>query len=131
MLTALQDLHVDEAHACASGDNCVQLVDDEVDMDADDTSISLCSECVNTHKLPTVFCSPKCADASFQRHREEVHLPQRESHEAEVEDEDKLAYEGEDKTKYDAKNISDHLIAMDEAMREFQQRNSVEALPLN
>lgn len=39
--------------------------------------IHFCTECLTTLKQPTTWCSLTCADANFQRHREEVHLSER------------------------------------------------------
>lgn len=57
------------------------------------SDIRFCTECLTTLKQPTVWCSPACAAADFQRHREEVHLPERRKRGlAEDEDEAQLEY---------------------------------------
>ncbi|KAK4145360.1 uncharacterized protein C8A04DRAFT_26867 [Dichotomopilus funicola] len=40
-------------------------------------TILFCTECLTTFHQPILWCSPACADANFQSHREGVHLPER------------------------------------------------------
>lgn len=41
------------------------------------SDVRFCRECLTSFKQPTIWCSLTCADADFQRHHEDVHLPER------------------------------------------------------
>ncbi len=81
-----------------------------------------CRECISTLKLPFVFCSPHCCDVNFQHHRDEIHLPERKKTHSEVDDESLLEFATEDKTQYRARKIEEHLITLDDAIEEYQQK---------
>ncbi|KAL2269458.1 hypothetical protein VTJ83DRAFT_1642 [Remersonia thermophila] len=80
--------------------------------------IRFCTECLATLKQPTAWCSLACADASFARHRDEVHLPRRKARGEEdpngdealfelVEDEDGGDEDGGDESKTKTKKKDD------------------------
>lgn len=110
------------AHRCASGPNCTNVNDADVEMDEDRRLPVFCRECIATLKLPSVFCSPRCYDTNFQRHRDEIHLPGRKRKHSEIDDEGRLEFAAEDKTQYQARRIEEHLITLDDAMEVYQQR---------
>ena len=96
-----------------------------------------CRECVLSLKQASgsVFCSARCYDANFQHHRDGVHLPGRREKargrggggEVAVsgndDDEALLEYADEDRTQYRARKIEEHLITLDDALREYQQQS--------
>ena len=96
-----------------------------------------CRECVLSLKQASgsVFCSARCYDANFQHHREGVHLPERErrrgrktQHDHDDDDHDDealllLEYADEGRTQYRARKIEEHLITLDDALREYQQKS--------
>ncbi|KAI5917526.1 hypothetical protein F4810DRAFT_696029 [Camillea tinctor] len=116
------EAHTRETHECAAGDECTLVADEDVEMNTgDQTMLTLCQECVETLETPSTFCSSRCFNLNFQRHREEVHLPGRQKAGFEVKDENQLVFDDEDKTKYGAKQIEDHIVTLHEAIAQWQQ----------
>lgn len=76
-----------------------------------------------------MWCSLTCADADFQRHREEVHLPERKKLGLGVDDEGQLEYDdrpgGDSERKYRAKDIHALTTTLDEAVGEWEEKNHV------
>ncbi|KAK3393127.1 hypothetical protein B0H63DRAFT_11044 [Podospora didyma] len=132
-----------ETHTCASGDECVQLQpqdeDERMQEDIEQNSnpnpskpnneIQFCRECTSPLKIPTMWCSVRCADANFQRHRETVHMPARKRLGYVVTDRDRLDYSSsggpDSETRYHAKNISDHLASYSTLVGEWEETNIV------
>ncbi|KAI0008655.1 hypothetical protein F4779DRAFT_586208 [Xylariaceae sp. FL0662B] len=114
--------HVNATHECASGQACVTLHDEDVEMDGNRSVPVFCRECVENAGIPSAFCSLRCFDANFQNHRDSVHVPERQRAQREVNDESLLEFDPEDKTRYRARKIGDHLITLDDAMSEWQQK---------
>ncbi|KAH8886867.1 hypothetical protein GQ53DRAFT_727476 [Thozetella sp. PMI_491] len=102
-------------HTCAAGAACVSLQDEDVDMDRQ-ISLVFCKECVDSLKLPTVFCSINCYAANFQRHRERVHLPARERGGTTRDDENELVYDDSAKTRYRPRDVRGGVKAWYEAV---------------
>ncbi|KAI1140991.1 hypothetical protein F5Y05DRAFT_375873 [Hypoxylon sp. FL0543] len=114
--------HVKAVHECASGQECVRLHDEDVEMDDGGTVLVFCRECVETLGIPSTFCSSRCFNENFQHHRDDVHLPERRSTRHEIDDENQLEYDTEDKTRYRARKIEEHLVTFDDAMAEWQRK---------
>ncbi len=94
------------AHKCLNSDDVRHT---ELTLEGALLDPCLCRECVDSLKLATTYCSPPCAEADFQRHRESVHMPARESRGMIVIDGDSLVYADDEHTKYHAKDIRDHI----------------------
>jgi hypothetical protein len=107
------------SHSCVAGDGCVRLTDSDVDMDGagEEESVCLCRECLDCLQQPSVYCSPRCAEADFPRHRDTVHVPGRQRLGMELDDKGKLRVSEGDPSKYYAKDISEHLIPLAEALK--------------
>ncbi|KAK7740693.1 hypothetical protein SLS53_005161 [Cytospora paraplurivora] len=121
------DLHVEECHGCAGGERCVQLVEDDIDMDLDNADDYLCRECMEL-KIESVYCSIRCAELNFQRHRENVHIRERRKQDIAVDrDLDDLVFDEADRSRYHARNIRSHLAAIGELMGGLRQRNGMNA----
>jgi hypothetical protein len=92
--------------------------------------LCFCTECLTTLAQPTIWCCLACADADFQRHREEIHLPERKTLGLVVDDEGQLEYmdgaadDGSDR-RYRAKDISALTTSLDRAAGEWEARNRV------
>ncbi|KAL2260732.1 hypothetical protein VTK26DRAFT_5165 [Humicola hyalothermophila] len=138
-----------EAHLCSSGSKCVLLPQNRKPSTSNDQEnptqnpapqspdeARFCTECLTSLRQPTLWCSLACAESDFQRHREEEHLPERKRLGLEVNDEDQLEYfkdntEGDGSStsssskRYRAKDISAHTTSLDEAAREWEERNKV------
>jgi hypothetical protein len=95
-----------------------------------------CTECLTTLKQPTIWCSLACADANFQAHREEVHIPARKRLGLSMDDEQQLEYlplssnnmgecSGSNGRKYRARDISSLTTSLGEAVRQWEERNRV------
>ncbi|KAI1452612.1 hypothetical protein F4805DRAFT_24477 [Annulohypoxylon moriforme] len=118
------NLHIEATHECTSGPNCVRLHDEDVEMDEGGTNLVFCRECVETLDIPSIFCSSRCFNENFQHHRDTVHIPERKRTEHEVDDDDQLEFIPEDKTKYHAKKIEDHLVTFDDAIMGWQRKTN-------
>ncbi|KAJ0123476.1 hypothetical protein J7T55_011941 [Diaporthe amygdali] len=122
-----EELHLEESHACASGNYCTQITDEDIDMDMDSKWLLLCRECTHLHKVESIFCSMRCADVNFRRHREEVHIPGRMRRSIQVNrDIDDIVFDGEDRSRYHARDIKSHVVPLDDMLEDFAQRNGVD-----
>ncbi|KAG7291586.1 hypothetical protein NEMBOFW57_001605 [Staphylotrichum longicolle] len=130
-----------ETHICSSAWDCIQVQqkpqtgtsgDQDTRMDEAPPApndLCFCTECLTALKQPTMWCSPACADANFQSHRDEVHLPERKKQGLDVDDEAQLEYSGDSgdgNRKYHAKNIRALLTPLEEAVKEWEERNRVQ-----
>lgn len=130
-----------ETHICSSAWDCIQVQqkpqtgtsgDQDTRMDDEPPApndLCFCTECLTAVKQPTMWCSPACADANFQSHRDEVHLPERKKRGLDVDDEAQLEYSGDSgdgNRKYHAKNIRALLTPLEEAVKEWEERNRVQ-----
>ncbi|KAI0130113.1 hypothetical protein BJ170DRAFT_301029 [Xylariales sp. AK1849] len=114
--------HIEESHTCASGQDCINIQDEDVSMDEGSNVLGFCQECVIDLEIESLFCSIQCLDRNFQRHREEVHIPKRD-HAGQIgDDEQDLEYESEDKSRYRARKIEDHFIVLEDALREYGEK---------
>ncbi|KAI1417143.1 hypothetical protein F5Y13DRAFT_152078 [Hypoxylon sp. FL1857] len=114
--------HVNGAHECASGQGCVRLHDEDVEMDDGGTVLVFCRECVETLGIPSTFCSSRCFNENFQHHRDNVHLAEWKSTQHGTNDENQLEFDSADKTRYQARKIEEHLVTFDDAMTEWQRK---------
>jgi hypothetical protein len=107
--------------------------------------VCFCTECLTTLKQPTAWCSRSCADASFARHREEVHLPERKKMDLDVHSDEALFEavnlpssngEGSATTtttttmtttgrRYRAKDIGALITSLEDAVREWESKYRV------
>lgn len=128
VLTTPQAAHMDEAHDCAGGDYCVQLIDEDVDMDMHGAGPFLCNECTNGAKRETIYCSLRCANMSFQSHREAVHVPERRLRGLDVDRDmhSEVVFDRQDRTRYHARDIGLHMAVLGDLLVDFQQRNVLE-----
>lgn len=127
VLMRKQEPHVEAAHECAGGDNCAQMVDEDVDMDVDRSGPFLCRECTNDLKMEAVYCSVRCADLNFHRHREGVHIPQRKQRGLDVDkDAGDITFAGDGRSRYHARDIRSNLVSLGDLLLDFQQRNAIE-----
>ncbi|GAW26975.1 hypothetical protein SAMD00023353_6000220 [Rosellinia necatrix] len=116
------DSHVKASHECSSGFDCLNLIDPNSEMEVDDPSVVFCRECVEDLGQPSAFCGLRCYDVSFQRHRDSVHIPEREKRKLEMDDENQLEFSPEDDTRYSARKIEEHVIGLRDAMAYWQER---------
>ncbi|KAI1445247.1 hypothetical protein F5Y02DRAFT_135136 [Annulohypoxylon stygium] len=117
-------LHVEATHECSSGQNCVRLHDEDIEMDEGGTSLVFCLECVETLSIPTTFCSSRCFNENFQHHRDTIHIPERKKAEHGIDDEDQLEFIPEDRARYHARRIQEHLVTFDNTLSNWQQKTS-------
>ncbi|KAK3383562.1 hypothetical protein B0T24DRAFT_605449 [Lasiosphaeria ovina] len=115
-----------KSHTCASGGECIQLVQDEdhpMGEDGLDTGseIYFCNECMDSIKLPTVWCSIRCADTNFLRHRGAVHL-----HTRKRADRDRLDhYAADSETGYHTKDIAANVTPFSAAVKAWEDQTMV------
>jgi hypothetical protein len=130
-----------ETHICSSAWDCIQVQqkpqtgasgDQDTRMDEAppaSNDLCFCTECLTSLKQPTLWCSPACADANFQSHREGIHVPERKKLGLDVDDEAQLEDSGESSDgnrKYHAKNIRALLTPLENAVKEWEERNRVQ-----
>ncbi|KAH9888627.1 hypothetical protein F4778DRAFT_400543 [Xylariomycetidae sp. FL2044] len=116
------ELHLG-THECASGQSCTRLNDGDVDMEFGEmATLIFCRHCVQDLYKPSVFCSPYCFDTNFQQHSDKVHITEQHKAQQETTDDDQLEYDAEGKSRHRARKIEDHLVTLDEAMTEWQQK---------
>ncbi|KAL1883379.1 hypothetical protein VTK73DRAFT_8946 [Phialemonium thermophilum] len=123
------DPHVEAAHSCAAGGKCVQLHDEDMDMENDENP-RLCQECMDSLGTVAIFCSIRCAEANFQSHREQVHVPKREEAGLVTEDLSRIVFDDGEQTRYHAANIHAEVISLDEAFRELANGTSIHVSPI-
>ncbi|KAK4125050.1 hypothetical protein N657DRAFT_670887 [Parathielavia appendiculata] len=96
--------------------------------------IRFCTECLTTLKQASIWCSLACADANFQTHREQVHIPARNRLGLAVNDEQQLEYlplpdnntgDGSGSRKYRAKDVGGFTTSLGEAVQEWEEQNRV------
>ncbi|KAI1354039.1 hypothetical protein F5Y01DRAFT_275000 [Xylaria sp. FL0043] len=111
--------HVNTSHECSSGSNCLSLTESDSGMEIDEPSVVFCQECVENLGQGSVFCSSRCLDANFERHRDRVHIPERERRRDDTYEEGQIEFETEDEGMYSA---GPHPISLREALSEWQQK---------
>ncbi|KAI0547539.1 hypothetical protein F4679DRAFT_574729 [Xylaria curta] len=116
------DSHVKASHECSSGANCLSLDDSDSKMEVDEPSVVFCQECVTDLGQASIFCSLHCYDVNFQRHRDRVHIPERERRNHDIDDKGQLEFHPEDERRYSARKIEEHVISLHDAMTDWQQR---------
>ncbi|KAI0154488.1 hypothetical protein GGR52DRAFT_544297 [Hypoxylon sp. FL1284] len=116
------EAHVAATHECASGQGCIQLNDEDVEMDEGGNILTYCRECVEILDTPSIFCSTRCFDENFQSHRENTHLPGRKATQHEMDETGQLEFDAEYETKYRARKIEEHIVTFDDAMEMWQQK---------
>ncbi|CAJ2503899.1 Uu.00g112930.m01.CDS01 [Anthostomella pinea] len=121
--------HMQATHECASGMDCVQLHDEDVDMDAGPPVVVFCRECVESLGVQTIFCSARCYADNFQQHRDLLHLIEREKARLEVDDKGQLEFDPQDRSRYRARKIEDHIVTLPDAMAAWQRKSGAIVLP--
>lgn len=122
-----QEFHVEDNHGCASGKYCTQITDEDIDMDLDSSWLLLCRECTHLHKTESIFCSIRCADINFRRHREEAHIPGRMRRSIQVNrDIDDIVFDSEDRSRYRARDIKSHVVPLADMLEDFAQKNGID-----
>jgi len=107
-----------------------------VESSANSSGPHFCSECLDSIKRPTLWCSLSCADINFQRHREEVHIPERKKRGMVVDDEDQLSYDNlvfidnqlrePSQPTYHAKDIGSLTVSLKKAVQQWQEKHLVD-----
>ncbi|XXH05822.1 hypothetical protein Hte_012260 [Hypoxylon texense] len=116
------EAHVGAIHECASSQGCIQLHDEDVEMDEGGNILVYCRECVETLGIPSTFCSTRCFGENFQHHRDNIHLPERKTTQHEIDDRNQLEFDPEDGTRYRARKIEEHIITFENAMKGWQRK---------
>lgn len=122
--------HVAADHACAAGDRCTHR-DARPDDARTPARHSFCRECVLSFGISTFYCAQRCAQRDFQRHREKVHLVNRQMRADFHDDQADLAYSNgsdaagtpsREKT-YTAADIGKHVLTIEEAFASLQKKH--------
>ncbi|KAK1825770.1 hypothetical protein QBC39DRAFT_387204 [Podospora conica] len=119
------------AHTCAADLDCIQPSPSPAAAAShrdDSASLVFCRECLDSLKVASLWCSPACAAANFQRHREDVHMPARRRLGLVVTDRDQFEYYSETtagETRYRARDISRHVISFEDASRRWEEETHV------
>jgi hypothetical protein len=91
-------------------------------MDVDEPTVVFCRECVDDLEQGSIFCSSRCLEENFERHRDDVHIPERERKEEEMRDEGEVVFEAEDEMRYPAKKIEEYIVSLHDALADWQRR---------
>ncbi|OLN97244.1 hypothetical protein CCHL11_07712 [Colletotrichum chlorophyti] len=122
---AAYDAHVQSAHACAAGDGCVQLTDEDEHMGGNEEQPVICEECAEQLGQSIVYCSSRCASSDFQAHREGVHIPNWKGLGINVDTQgEHLVYDNDEKTKYHVNDISKFVWGIDDAFNRIFKGNN-------
>ncbi|KAI1427214.1 hypothetical protein F5Y12DRAFT_737907 [Xylaria sp. FL1777] len=116
------DSHFKASHECSSGSGCLNLTDPDSEMEVDEPLVVFCRECVEDLGQGSVFCSSRCLDANFERHRDRVHIPERERRHHESFEEGQIGFDAEDETMYSARETKAHPIALRDAIADWEQK---------
>ncbi|KAI0805069.1 hypothetical protein GGR55DRAFT_296676 [Xylaria sp. FL0064] len=111
--------HVQVSHECSSSSNCLSLTESDSGMEIDEPSVVFCQECVENLGQGSVFCSSRCLDANFERHRDRVHIPERERRRDDTYEEGQIEFETEDEGMYSA---GPHPVSLRDALSDWQQK---------
>ncbi|KAK4242027.1 hypothetical protein C8A03DRAFT_29769 [Achaetomium macrosporum] len=115
-----------EKHVCTSSLNCIQAQQNAQPNTTGDgdthmeeappapSDLRFCTECLTSLKKPTMWCSLVCAEANFQPHIEDVHIPERKNSDAGINGQND-----------DTNDIRVLTISLAEAVREWEGRNRV------
>ncbi|CAK7226655.1 hypothetical protein SCUCBS95973_006272, partial [Sporothrix curviconia] len=114
--------HLAANHACAAGDRCCRAKP-EADVARDEPRYYFCRECVLSFSISTVYCNDRCAARDFRRHREKVHLPNREIRAEQRDDTSDLVYSSFNKASYRAADIAKHLLSIRDALGSCQKKH--------
>lgn len=131
-LTHKQAAHVQTTHSCTSGDFCVQLTDSKFEPERSNVGPWVCKECFRNYKSESVFCNVLCAHLNFQRHREQVHLPERRRRGIDDRDGEDLRWENEFRQRYYSRDIKAHLLSIVELTADYAKEkklNEIRHLP--
>ncbi|KAI1258897.1 hypothetical protein F5Y18DRAFT_322711 [Xylariaceae sp. FL1019] len=121
--------HAKENHTCASGQGCTTLHDPDVEMDGTGGPVTIfCKECVEDLETDSIFCSPRCYDANFQDHREDVHFREREKQGIEADDEKLLVFDPDQPRTYRAKVIEEHFVTLRDALGQWEAKMGAKVL---
>lgn len=120
--------HLAANHACAAGDRCARKLDSTKESSSktdgrQEPRYYFCRECVLSFSIGTVYCNDRCAGRDFQRHREKVHLPNREMRADSRDDRGDLSYSSARKVAYTAADIAKHVLSLDEALASCQKKH--------
>ncbi|POR36862.1 Uncharacterized protein TPAR_02938 [Tolypocladium paradoxum] len=73
--------HVEAEHDCEAGDKCVQLRDEDEEMDYGGTRAVSCKECLGQKRM-TLYCSDRCAEENIAEHSQRAHRAKTQAEEA-------------------------------------------------
>ncbi|PNY29911.1 Uncharacterized protein TCAP_00177 [Tolypocladium capitatum] len=73
--------HVEADHDCEAGGRCVQLRDEDVEMDDGTSQAVSCRECIDQKRM-TLYCSYRCAGENIAEHRQSAHGVETEAEDA-------------------------------------------------
>ncbi|KAI1766012.1 hypothetical protein GGR53DRAFT_519233 [Hypoxylon sp. FL1150] len=119
---ARYEAHVEATHECASGPGCIQLHDEDVEMDEGGNILVFCRECVEILGVSSTFCSTRCFSSNFQHHRDNVHLPERKNTRHDIDDKNQLEFDSGDRMRYRARKIEEHIITFEDAIKGWQRK---------
>lgn len=106
----------------------MQETDEDVEMDRDRMAPYVCRECLRNHGIESVYCSVRCADFNFQRHREQVHLPERRRRGVNEPDGEDIRWENEFRQRYWAKNIRKHLVSLVDLIGDYEVDKNIQSI---
>ncbi|GAW21378.1 hypothetical protein ANO14919_108970 [Xylariales sp. No.14919] len=116
------DSHVEASHECSSGSDCFTLTGPESEMEVDEPMVVFCQECVEDLGQPSAFCSSRCFEANFPRHRDRAHPRGRERRHHEMEEEGQIESDPEDEMRYSDSKTEAHSISLRDVIANWQEK---------
>ncbi|KAI1362420.1 hypothetical protein F5Y08DRAFT_273840 [Xylaria arbuscula] len=119
------DTHVTTAHECCAGIDCLNLSEVDLAMEVDEPLVVFCRECVENLGQGSVFCSSRCLNINFRRHRDRIHFPEREKRLHDTYEEGQIGFDPEDESTYSPGDMRPEAVTLRDAMTDWQQKTEV------
>ncbi|KAF2968690.1 hypothetical protein GQX73_g4869 [Xylaria multiplex] len=114
--------HVEASHECSSGPDCLNIIDPDSEMEVDQPLVVFCQECIEDLGQRSAFCSSRCFEANFQRHRDRAHFSERERRHHELDEEGQIESDPEDDMGYSDRKSEPHIVSLRDAVTNWQQK---------
>jgi len=91
-------------------------------MDVDEPTIVFCRPCVEDLEQISAFCSPRCFEANFRRHQEDLHGLEHSAKDDDMIEEGQIRSDAEDEPMDADMKPEEHIISLREAIADWQKK---------